>query len=117
MSICHPLPAAGLKQDCLYSKMASSVLGLLTGEVYFKIGAYSPLHFSVQADCTDTQIIGAAVVPSAVWEKTGALGHCVEAALRKHSSFGMCLEILPWLICDVELITTFATPPPLLPSQ
>lgn len=98
--------------------MASSVLGLLIGEVYFKIGACSPFHFSVQADCTDTQIIGAAVVPSAVWEKTGALSHS-EGSCAYTQQFGNVSgkQILPWLIRDVELVTAFATPPPLLPSQ
>lgn len=68
--------------------MASSVLGLLTGEVYFKMRTYSPLHFSVQEDCADTQTISAAVVPSAMWEKTGALSRCVKAAVRALSSSG-----------------------------
>lgn len=69
MSICHAVPAADFEQVCSCSEMASSAFGLLAGEEYFQIHTDSPLHFPVQEDCTDTQIMGAVAVPSAIWEK------------------------------------------------
>lgn len=83
-----------------------------------------PSHFSVQEYCTTTQIVSAAVVPSAIWEKTGALKHRGKAAVRTFSSLGitpawMCpgSRCRPWLIRDAESITTPATPPPLHSPQ
>lgn len=74
----------------------------------------------MQEYCTNRHIISAAVVPSAIWEKTGALNHCGKAAVRTLSSLGMLQawmcpgsRCLPGLIRYVEFITTFATPPPL----
>lgn len=84
------MPGAGFEHVCSCSEMAFSAPGLLTGEVYFQIHTDSPLHFPVPEDCTDTQIMGAAAVPSAIREKTGA--HCVKAAVPTCSSLGMCLE-------------------------
>lgn len=101
----------------LIEQMASSAHGLLTREVYLKIHTHSPLHFSGQEDCPDTQIIGAAVVPPAEWEKQELWGTVWRQLYVQQFGNASGKRILPWLICNVELITTFATPPPLLPSQ
>lgn len=48
----------------------------------------SPLRFSVQEYCTNTQVVRAAVVPSVIWEKTGTFEFLGEGSCTYTQQFG-----------------------------